>query len=40
MAKEGLFNIISNRYDLTEVRSLDLFCGTGNISLELYSRGV
>jgi 16S rRNA (guanine966-N2)-methyltransferase len=40
MAKEGLFNIIANRFDLTEVRSLDLFCGTGNISLELYSRGV
>jgi len=40
MAKEGLFNIIANRYDLSEVRSLDLFCGTGNISFELLSRGV
>lgn len=40
MAKEGLFNIIANRYDLSGMRSLDLFCGTGNISFELLSRGV
>lgn len=40
MAKEGLFNILHNRFDLEGLRTLDLFCGTGNISLELLSRGV
>jgi 16S rRNA (guanine966-N2)-methyltransferase len=38
-AKEGLFNILNNVIDLAECRALDLFCGTGNISLELSSRG-
>jgi 16S rRNA (guanine966-N2)-methyltransferase len=40
IAKEGLFNVIENNLDLTAVRSLDLFGGTGSISYELYSRGV
>ena len=40
IAKEGLFNIIENHFDLSVVRSLDLFGGTGSISYELYSRGV
>ena len=40
MAKEGLFNVIENNMDLSAVRSLDLFGGTGSISLELFSRGV
>lgn len=40
MAKEGLFNILNNRFDFEGLRTLDLFCGTGNISLELLSRGV
>lgn len=40
MAKEGLFNILNNRYNFEGMRTLDLFCGTGNISLELLSRGV
>ena len=40
IAKEGLFNIIENNLDLSSVRSLDLFGGTGSISYELYSRGV
>ncbi|MCF8257826.1 MAG: 16S rRNA (guanine(966)-N(2))-methyltransferase RsmD [Flavobacteriales bacterium] len=40
MAKEGLFNILNNRFDFDGLRTLDLFCGTGNISLELLSRGV
>ena len=40
MAKEALFNILTNRYDLEEIRVLDLFSGTGNISLEFASRGV
>ncbi|MFC4219083.1 RsmD family RNA methyltransferase [Flagellimonas marina] len=39
MAKEGLFNILNNRYYLDELRVLDLFSGTGNISFEFASRG-
>lgn len=38
-AKEALFNILVNRLDLEECRVLDLFAGTGNISLEFISRG-
>lgn len=38
-AKEGLFNILNNRLDFDEIEVLDLFCGTGNISLEFASRG-
>ena len=39
MAKEGLFNILNNRYDIEELKILDLFSGTGNISFEFASRG-
>lgn len=39
IAKEGLFNIISNNLDIEELKTLDLFGGTGNISYELASRG-
>lgn len=39
-AKEGLFNILRNRYDFTALNVLDLFAGTGNISFEFASRGV
>ena len=38
-AKEGLFNILRNRYDFDQLTALDLFCGTGNLSFELASRG-
>jgi 16S rRNA (guanine(966)-N(2))-methyltransferase RsmD len=38
MAKESLFNILNNRIDFEEVRVLDLFAGTGNISMEFASR--
>ncbi len=38
-AKEALFNIVSNQYDLEECKVLDLFAGTGSISLEFLSRG-
>ncbi len=38
-AKEGLFNILSNRYDITSFDVLDLFSGTGSISYEFVSRG-
>jgi len=39
MAKEALFNILVNNFDLDEVLVLDLFAGTGNISYEFASRG-
>jgi len=38
-AKEGLFNILSNRYYFDELNILDLFSGTGGISYEFISRG-
>jgi 16S rRNA (guanine966-N2)-methyltransferase len=40
IAKEGLFNILENQLDLEELKTLDLFGGTGSISYELASRGV
>jgi 16S rRNA (guanine966-N2)-methyltransferase len=40
IAKEGLFNILENNLELTGMKSLDLFGGTGSISYELASRGV
>src|SRR6056300_484568 len=39
MAKEGLFNILNNRYYFDELKVLDLFSGTGNIAYEFASRG-
>src|SRR5215204_4907650 len=39
VAKEGLFNIISNNLDVEELKTLDLFGGTGSISYEFASRG-
>ncbi|MFS4456898.1 RsmD family RNA methyltransferase [Maribacter sp. 2304DJ31-5] len=39
MAKEGLFNILNNSYYFEDVKVLDLFTGTGNISFEFASRG-
>ena len=38
-AKESLFNILANRMDLEGATALDLFSGTGSISIELVSRG-
>ncbi len=38
MAKESLFNIINNHFDFKQIRVLDLFAGTGNISYEFASR--
>lgn len=39
MAKEALFNIINNNYYFDDIKVLDLFAGTGNISYEFGSRG-
>ncbi|MEZ4791644.1 MAG: RsmD family RNA methyltransferase [Flavobacteriales bacterium] len=38
-AKEGLFNVLQHSIPLEGIRVLDLFAGTGNISLEFLSRG-
>lgn len=38
-AKESLFNILDNQFDLSQLSVLDLFSGTGNISYEFASRG-
>lgn len=38
-AKESLFNILENSYYFDNLTVLDLFSGTGNISLEFLSRG-
>ena len=39
-AKENLFNVLSNYMDFEDgIRALDLFAGTGSISIELVSRG-
>jgi len=40
MAKEALFNILNNSYYFPDLRVIDLFAGTGNISYEFASRGV
>lgn len=37
-AKEGLFNLLNNRIDLEGIDVLDLFAGTGSISIEFVSR--
>lgn len=39
LAKEGLFNILENNLDIPQLKTLDLFGGTGSISYELASRG-
>lgn len=38
-AKEGLFNILHNEYEMEGLQVLDLFGGTGAISYEFASRG-
>src|SRR5205814_422448 len=39
LAKEGLFNILENNLQISGLKTLDLFGGTGSISYELASRG-
>ncbi len=39
LAKEALFNILQNQIAFEDIKVLDLFSGTGNISMEFASRG-
>ena len=38
-AKENIFNVLARYIDFEGINALDLFSGTGSISLELLSRG-
>src|SRR5665647_2682326 len=39
IAKEGLFNILENRYNFPNKTVLDIFSGSGSIGYEFISRG-
>lgn len=39
MAKEALFNILNNKFHFHDLKVVDLFAGSGNISYEFGSRG-
>ena len=39
MAKEALFNVLQHRFDFEGIQVLDLCAGTGNMTLEMASRG-
>lgn len=39
IAKEGLFNVLQHNLDIGNLKTLDLFGGTGSITYELASRG-
>jgi len=38
-AKENIFNVLTQYIDFEDATALDLFSGTGSITLELISRG-
>lgn len=37
--REAMFNLVGSRMDLEGARVADLFCGSGSLGLEAYSRG-
>ncbi|MDA0874222.1 MAG: 16S rRNA (guanine(966)-N(2))-methyltransferase RsmD [Bacteroidetes bacterium] len=37
--REAMFNLVGSRIDLDGARVADLFCGSGSLGLEAYSRG-
>jgi len=37
--REAIFNILSSRIDFTDIKIIDLYSGTGSLSLESISRG-
>lgn len=39
LAREGLFNILSNHFYFDDLEVLDLFAGTGSVGFEFASRG-
>jgi 16S rRNA (guanine(966)-N(2))-methyltransferase RsmD len=39
IAKEGLFNILSNTIDFEDISVLDMFAGSGSMGFEFVSRG-
>lgn len=39
LAKEALFNMLTNAMDMEGIKTLDLFAGTGSITYELASHG-
>ena len=39
MARESLFNILNNYVDYEDCTVMDLFAGTGAVSMEFVSRG-
>lgn len=39
IAKEALFSIIENTFEIEDIKVLDLFCGTGSHAYEFASRG-
>ena len=39
MSKEALFNVLNNHFHFEDLKVLDLYSGTGNISYEFASRG-
>ncbi|MFO7880158.1 MAG: 16S rRNA (guanine(966)-N(2))-methyltransferase RsmD [Bacteroidota bacterium] len=38
-ARESIFNVLNNHYDLDQIRFLDLFSGSGAFTYEMGSRG-